>query len=598
MKITSVVKFATALLLLASLYRAAAQTTSGGTNPPVTNLGSGGQDGLTYQGRLLGANGTATAGNYDFVFSLFTTNKDGGPIAGPITNSAVAVDSNGLFTTLILIPYTSTYLLSRQSNYLFLDIAVTTNGNGTFTTLTPRQLLTPSLQSMYAVSAGTANGMLASAVIQGQSLSVGQSNTLGGAYSTIAGGGNNAATLDYAVVAGGFGNTASSNNAAVGGGLNNVASGDYAVVAGGEGNIASGTHTFVGGGYYNLAGSDDDVIVGGVSNIVSGDPAFLGGGVGNWVYGFASWGACGAFNRVFSWYSGLGGGGLNIIQTNSNFSFLGGGLRNTIQSYATYSFIGSGDNNIVQSNAMEAVISGGTGNTIQTYAADSTISGGFGNVIGGGYNVFSGVVNTAYATVGGGFENTASNNNSTVSGGGNNTAGAQYATVGGGYNNQATNSFATIPGGQRAVAGNYAQQAYSSGMFTNAGDSQYSLYVLRGQTTTNCTACNVSYLYLDGSSLEIALPANRSVAFNMNIVARSPGTSAQTTVFFIRGGASGLTGNVGIPVVEMPLNELGLPLTSVNIIVSGGFLHVLAAGPISGPDVYWTATVQTAEESD
>jgi hypothetical protein len=72
-------------------------------------------------------------------------------VAGPVTNSAVAV-TNGLFTVTIDFgggPW------NGQTNWL--QIAVETNAAGaTFTTLTPRQQLTPVPYAIYAESAGSA----------------------------------------------------------------------------------------------------------------------------------------------------------------------------------------------------------------------------------------------------------------------------------------------------------------------------------------------------------------------------------------------------------------------------------------------------------
>jgi len=260
--------------------------------------------------------------------------------------------------------------------------------------------------------------------------------------------------------------------------------------------------------------------------------------------------------------------------------FVGGGIGNTASSGGDV--IGGGDNNLIQSYSGDSVIGGGTTNTIQTFASDSTIGGGYGNLIGGGFgvNTNTGVVitNTAFATISGGYQNTASNYDSTVSGGGNNLAG---------------NSYATIPGGQQAVATNYAQLAYSAGQFQNAGDSQYSLYVLRGATTTNCVTCNSQNLYLDGQSLEIALPANRSMAFNMNVVARTAGVGGVASVFSIVGGANGATANYSSTIT---LNQLGFSPANVVIAVNSGFLEVQVTG-IAGTNIRWTATVQAAEES-
>src|SRR5471030_958799 len=54
---------------------------------------------FTYQGRLNNG-GSAANGSYDIAFTLYTTNVTGSAIAGPVTNTAVAV-TNGLFITLV-----------------------------------------------------------------------------------------------------------------------------------------------------------------------------------------------------------------------------------------------------------------------------------------------------------------------------------------------------------------------------------------------------------------------------------------------------------------------------------------------------------------
>ena len=105
---------------------------------------------FTYQGRLNAA-GSPASGNYDLSFTLFNTNVTGTVIAGPVTNSATAV-SNGLFTTTIDF---GPGVFTGGSNWL--EIAVSTNGANSFTTLAPRQQLTPTPYAVYAESANAAN---------------------------------------------------------------------------------------------------------------------------------------------------------------------------------------------------------------------------------------------------------------------------------------------------------------------------------------------------------------------------------------------------------------------------------------------------------
>ena len=104
---------------------------------------------FTYQGSLAN-DGVPANGSYDLTFTLFDTNSSGAPIAGPVTNSATTV-SNGLFTTTIDFG-TGVF---NGTNY-WLEIAVQTNGGGGFTTLAPRQQVTPTPYAIYSANAGNA----------------------------------------------------------------------------------------------------------------------------------------------------------------------------------------------------------------------------------------------------------------------------------------------------------------------------------------------------------------------------------------------------------------------------------------------------------
>jgi hypothetical protein len=126
-------RFCILLALIAGVHQAFAQGTA-----------------FNYQGQL--ASGGAPAnGSYDLTFTLYATNTDGGVIAGPVTNGAAGV-TNGLFTaTIDFGPGVFT-----GGNY-WLQIAVRTNGGGSFTNLSPRQ---PILPVPYAIMANTASNLL------------------------------------------------------------------------------------------------------------------------------------------------------------------------------------------------------------------------------------------------------------------------------------------------------------------------------------------------------------------------------------------------------------------------------------------------------
>ncbi len=111
---------------------------------------------FTYQGRL-NTGGSPANGSYDLAFTLYTTNVTGSLFAGPVTNSAVGV-TNGLFTTLV--DFGNVFY--GTSNWL--QIAVSTIAANNFSTLSPRQQLTP---LPYAVTAANVSGPISSASISG-----------------------------------------------------------------------------------------------------------------------------------------------------------------------------------------------------------------------------------------------------------------------------------------------------------------------------------------------------------------------------------------------------------------------------------------------
>lgn len=115
---------------------------------------------FTYQGRLNIA-GNPASGSFDLTFLLFNLDSGGSPVAGPVTNDAVVV-SNGLFTTTVNL---GVGVLTGTSNWL--QIAVRTNGVGAFTTLAPRQQLTPTPYAIFANTASNLSGTLSTAQLSG-----------------------------------------------------------------------------------------------------------------------------------------------------------------------------------------------------------------------------------------------------------------------------------------------------------------------------------------------------------------------------------------------------------------------------------------------
>jgi hypothetical protein len=101
---------------------------------------------FTYQGRL--SNGGAAAnGSYDFRFRLYDAAGDGLQVGPTVTQTGVLV-SNGLFT--VGLDFGAVF----DGTVLYLDIAVSPAGGGTYTPLSPRQALTPAPYAHYARQAG------------------------------------------------------------------------------------------------------------------------------------------------------------------------------------------------------------------------------------------------------------------------------------------------------------------------------------------------------------------------------------------------------------------------------------------------------------
>ncbi|MBU6410368.1 MAG: hypothetical protein KGR98_08265, partial [Verrucomicrobia bacterium] len=310
---------------------------------PVINRGFAQGTVFTYQGRLITTNGPA-AGAYDMAFTLYDAAGGGNVVGNALTNSAVTV-TNGLFT--VPLDFGNVF----DGNARWLEIGVRTNGAENFVTLSPRQLLTASPQSIYSQNAGTAgvaNTVSGTATIQGQSLDIGASNSVSGAYAAIAGGGSNTVSGDYGVVSGGHGNTVSAGYSGVGGGSDNAAAGNHSTVGGGEGNIAGGDHSTVAGGEGNSAMGDHGAIGGGAFNSVI-DYDVIAGGESNVIDSSWSVVAGGLFNHVFE-------------APGTYWQTISGGVVN--RTYARAATIGGGEANFIESNAVEGTIGGGTINAI------------------------------------------------------------------------------------------------------------------------------------------------------------------------------------------------------------------------------------------
>ncbi len=114
-------------------------------NPQLATAYGQGTTAFTYQGRLNSGTNAAN-GSYDLTFAVFDANVAGNQIAGPITNSAVAV-TNGLFT--VTLDFGAGVFTG--TNY-WVEMTVSPAGANTFARLVPRQQLTPAPYALSLVS--------------------------------------------------------------------------------------------------------------------------------------------------------------------------------------------------------------------------------------------------------------------------------------------------------------------------------------------------------------------------------------------------------------------------------------------------------------
>ncbi len=212
---------------------------------------------FTYQGYLEDG-GTPVDATCDFTFALFDAESGGNPVGTVQTASAVSV-SAGVFSAAL-----DFGIAAFNGQDRWLEIAVNDcAGGGTFTTLTPRQRITPAPYALALYGLRTEPNTTSPNVIGGF---VGNSVTSSVVGATVSGGGSideiNRVTDNYGTVGGGTGNLVGDDNgntgdrqyATVGGGRDNVASGGYATVPGGRDNVASGGYAFAAG---RLAVADD-----------------------------------------------------------------------------------------------------------------------------------------------------------------------------------------------------------------------------------------------------------------------------------------------------------------------------------------------------
>ena len=124
---------------------------------------------FTYQGQLTGSNSPAH-GTYDLTFKLWNASSGGSQVGSTITATGTVI-TNGLFTQILDFGGG----IFNGTSY-WLELGVRTNGVVSFTTLTPRQQLTP---TPYAITAENVDGAVPASQLTGTLPSTVLSGTYG-----------------------------------------------------------------------------------------------------------------------------------------------------------------------------------------------------------------------------------------------------------------------------------------------------------------------------------------------------------------------------------------------------------------------------------
>jgi hypothetical protein len=202
--------------------------------------------GFTYQGQLKSAGGLVNR-VCDFQFSLWDDASAGAQIGA--TQDIAAVNVNGGLFTVQLNGAGQFGAGAFSGQGRWVQVAVRCAGDAAYTTLSPRQPLTPTPYALAMPGLRTEQNPTSPNIVGGAD---GNAVTSGVVGASIGGGGAagffQSITDDYGTLGGGRGNSAGNS-----GGATNDALG--ATVGGGEGNSATGSYATIPGGLSNSAGS-------------------------------------------------------------------------------------------------------------------------------------------------------------------------------------------------------------------------------------------------------------------------------------------------------------------------------------------------------
>ncbi len=172
---------------------------------------------FTYEGQLQN-NGSPASGTYNLQFTLYTNATTVAPVAGPVTTNGVVI-SNGLFNVTIDFGPAA---WNGATNWL--QIAVETNKGTTFTSLSPRQRITPTPYAIFAqsVSAAGLAGTVQNSQLASNSITINAGTGLVGGGTVALGGSTTLNNAGVTALTGGDGVLVSASSGSVTLGLGSI----------------------------------------------------------------------------------------------------------------------------------------------------------------------------------------------------------------------------------------------------------------------------------------------------------------------------------------------------------------------------------------
>jgi len=223
-----------------------------------------------------------------------------------------------------------------------------------------------------------------------------------------------------------------------------------------------------------------------------------------------------------------------------------------------------------------------------SFAAGYSIAGGNFSAAVGGQNRGSGASGTN-SGIFAGTGNRALNENAVTIGGNSNASNATN-TVCMGDDTWATGT-SSVAIGHKTLADRLRMFAHASGQFAAYGDAQRARFVMRNKTTTNSAV----ELFLDGSSIRLAIPSNKVLALTINIagISSTGGAVAHYMRQYALKNVAGTTSEVYAPITIGTDNAAG---TAIAISASDASDALVVSVTGTASTIWrWVASVDAVE---